>query len=130
AEEIVAQYGGARGLRCTAVGEFMYFVVPGDDERRGGVAAFMCKQQCKNDVPGEPGRYALGAGESGSWSFYQAPNVGRLKTMSFFPPETLILSDRIKGQICFNLRTGEYLSELPCIDEPTVPPGFPGTGAQ
>jgi hypothetical protein len=120
AEEIVQRYGSATSTECAAVGSFMYFLVPGDREgdRHGGVAVFECSRECVENLADEPGRYVIGRGEAGAWSFYPAP-YSISKVMGFSSPDTLILAP---AQLCLNLRTGEYNSVQPCFEEPTVPP--------
>jgi hypothetical protein len=59
-----------------------------------------------------------------AWTFYPAPDKGRFKIAGFVEPETLLIVGM--GQICFNLRTGEYIIKQPCIVEPTIPPGHLG----
>ena len=120
AEAIVATYGGSSS-RCGAVGRFLYFAISGwydtplvDDQ--GGIAVYACAADdpCTRGDPGV---------RSATWTFYPAPAKGRFKVVSFAPPDTLIIQGM--GQICFNLRTGEYITTLPCVVEPTVPPGPP-----
>jgi hypothetical protein len=119
AEAIVAQYGSAS--RCGSVGRFLYFSVSGwydsplvDDQ--GGIAVYACADEdpCNR---GDPVVRPV------VWAFYPAPAKGRFKVGGFVPPDTLIIMGM--GQICFNLRTGEYITKQPCVIEPTVPPGPP-----
>lgn len=120
AEAIVAQYGSASPT-CGSVGRFLYFAVSGwyDTplvDNQGGIAVYACADEdpCTRGDP---------VARPATWTFYPAPAKGRFKVGGFAPPDTLIIMGM--GQICFNLRTGEYITENPCVVEPTVPPGPP-----
>ena len=111
--EIVAQHGSAQGASCARAGNYLYFVTDGVDAKPGGIAVFACTKECSPES-------SLDAGSQ--WTFHEAPVAIPMKILSFVDPATFILAP---GQICFDLRSGEYKTTPPCMVEPTIPPGPP-----
>lgn len=113
AAEIVSQYGSASSGRCLGSANFLYFFVPRSSQSAGGVAVFECRTQCDPSARGS---------QTGSWSFFPAPNEGYTRLGPYIDPDILIL---LPGEPCFHLTTGEYDLQRPCFAEPTIPPGPP-----